>query len=236
MSLFPATRHSLLEELRGGDPQRRRAAQEALARAYLGPVRAYLAIRWRRPADEVEELGQEFFRSVAERGLLEAYRPDRARLRTYLRLCVDALVKNHQLAARREKRGGGSALLSLEEAGEQAETAAVGESPEALFEREWARSLFTLGIAALRDRCLGTPREVAFRLFERYDLEDGDSARPTYATLAAEHGLPETQVTNHLAWARREFRAAVLRRLREITASDEEFRSEARSLLGVDPR
>ena len=47
-------------------------------------------------------------------------------------------------------------------------------------------------------------------------------------------GLPVTQVTNHLAWARREFRRLILERLRELSASDAEFRSEARELLGVE--
>ena len=41
-----------------------------------------------------------------------------------------------------------------------------------------------------------------------------------------------TAVTNHLAFARREFRRILLEKLREITASDEEFRTEARTLLG----
>jgi hypothetical protein len=41
-------------------------------------------------------------------------------------------------------------------------------------------------------------------------------------------------VTNYLALARREFRRTVLEKLRELTATDEEFRREARSLLGVD--
>ena len=82
----------------------------------------------------------------------------------------------------------------------------------------------------------GDGKEVAFTLFERYDLEGAeDPERPSYAQLAAETGLPVTQVTNHLHWARREFRAAVLENLREITASEAEFRAEARALLGVDP-
>ena len=42
-----------------------------------------------------------------------------------------------------------------------------------------------------------------------------------------------TQVTNFLAFARREFRRIVLEKLREITASDREFREEASALLGV---
>ena len=76
---------------------------------------------------------------------------------------------------------------------------------------------------------------MAFALFERYDVEGADTPdRPSYAQLAAEHGLPVTQVTNHLHWARRELRAAVLEKLREITAGEDEFRSEARALLGVE--
>ena len=60
-------------------------------------------------------------------------------------------------------------------------------------------------------------------------------ARPTYAALARETGLRVTDVTNQLAWARRAFREIVLALLRDVCASDEEFRAEARDLLGVDP-
>jgi len=42
-------------------------------------------------------------------------------------------------------------------------------------------------------------------------------------------------VTNHLAFARRELRRLVLERLRAVCASDDEFRLEARELLGVYP-
>jgi hypothetical protein len=48
--------------------------------------------------------------------------------------------------------------------------------------------------------------------------------------------VPVTQVTNYLAWARREFRRIVLEELRELSGSEEEFRREARALLGVDGR
>jgi hypothetical protein len=42
-----------------------------------------------------------------------------------------------------------------------------------------------------------------------------------------------TQVTNHLAWARRELRRLVLERLRLLAGSDAEFRAEAEDLFGV---
>ncbi len=43
-----------------------------------------------------------------------------------------------------------------------------------------------------------------------------------------------TDVTNHLHFVRRELRRILCDRLRRITASDEEYRSEARELFGVD--
>ena len=87
----------------------------------------------------------------------------------------------------------------------------------------------------LRASCEAKGREVVFSLFARYDLDDAQPGRPTYADLAREHGLAITDVTNHLAAARRDFRRISLELLREMTASDEEFRREARSLLGHAP-
>ena len=49
---------------------------------------------------------------------------------------------------------------------------------EAEFQREWARGLFALAVRALGERCAGTSREVAFRLFERYDLEGQNGPEP----------------------------------------------------------
>ena len=104
------------------------------------------------------------------------------------------------------------------------------------FHREWVRSLFGLAVEALRRRCAEAGKTVSFALFERYDLDGPDAARgPSYAELAREMGMAETQVTNHLAWARREFRRLVLEALEEATGSEEEFRAEARQLLGIDP-
>jgi len=49
-------------------------------------------------------------------------------------------------------------------------------------------------------------------------------------------GIGATDVTNYLAFARREFRRIAIEKLREMCASDDEFRREARSIFGVDPR
>ena len=67
-------------------------------------------------------------------------------------------------------------------------------------------------------------------------IDSDDEATPSYAELAAKYELPTTDVTNYLAWARREFRACVLQQLRETTATEEEFHREARAILGIETK
>ncbi len=87
----------------------------------------------------------------------------------------------------------------------------------------------------LRAQCQQAGKTTQFAVFERYDLGDEDT-RPSYAALAEEFRIAATDVTNYLAFARREFRRCVLAQLRDMTGSDEEFQREARSLLGVEPK
>jgi RNA polymerase sigma factor (sigma-70 family) len=233
---FPKTRWSAIEAARSSDPEERRRALDRIASVYWKPVYKYVRARYRRSAEDAQDLTQEFFGSLLERRTLEAYEPRKARLRTFLRACVDALVANADRDAHRQKRGGGNAPLSLEFELAEGELARTGlPSPERLddfFEKEWVRSLFAAAVDQLRAACAAKGRETAFSIFERYDLDDAEPGRPTYADLAAEHGLSVVDVTNHLAGARREFRRITLELLRETTASDDEFRREALSLLG----
>jgi hypothetical protein len=107
------------------------------------------------------------------------------------------------------------------------------DDPDALFRDEWVRRLFEMAVADARAQCEADGKAVHFQLFEAYDLAPRDpQTRTSYDELAQRFGLPVTQVTNHLALARRRFRAAVLERVRELTASEEEFRAEVRDLLG----
>jgi hypothetical protein len=104
------------------------------------------------------------------------------------------------------------------------------ESLEEFFEKEWLRSLFSLAVEELREFCHARQRERTFRLFEAYDLEGHDKI--SYEQLAGEYAIAVTEVTNALAWARREFRRIALDRLRELCGSEEEFQREARATFG----
>jgi RNA polymerase sigma-70 factor (ECF subfamily) len=237
---FPQTHRSVVLAVRSADPEERARALDAVVRAYWRPVHGYLRRKWRADEGGAEDLAQGFFAMALEKEWLARFDPQKGRFRTFLLSCLDAYAANDRRAARRQKRGGDVTLVPLEVESPEGEVREVPVADprdlEADFHREWTRSLFGLAVEALRARCRGTSKEAAFTLFERYDLQGADDPdRPGYAQLAAETGLPVTQVTNHLSWARREFRAAVLVTLREITASEAEFRAEARALLGIDP-
>ena len=132
-------------------------------------------------------------------------------------------------------------MVSLDVAGAerdlaQAPALRTDAEADAWFDREWVRALFADAVERLRASTAGTPREIRFTLLRRYDLEpERDADRPGYRDLADEFHLPVTQVTNHLAWARRELRRLLLERLRSLSATDAEFRDEAAALLGQEP-
>jgi RNA polymerase sigma factor (sigma-70 family) len=234
---FPATRHSIIEGARSLDPEERRQAYERVVQAYWKPVYAYLRLRGGASAEDAEDLTQGFFTRALEKRFFDSYDPQRARFRTFLRTCLDGYVANERAAERRQKRGGGTALLSLDFAGAERDlpplSLAREDDPDSVFHREWVRAVCAEAVEELRRRCRESGRDLALAVFERCDLSDlADADRPSYAALAAEFAVPLTQVTNLLAAARREFRAAMIDTLRARTASDEEFADEARRLLG----
>lgn len=235
---FPRTRHSVLEAVRGDDETARRRACEALAAAYWRPVYKYVRLRWRRDPADAEDLTQGFFAAAFEKGFFERFDPERARFRTYLRTCLDGFVSKEHAAARALKRGGDALHLSLDFGSAEGELRlappAADVDLEEYFHREWVRGLFEQAVARLRARCEETGRQAPFAVFERYDLDRGQPA-PTYAELGRELGLPVTQVTNHLSAMRRELRRHLLEALRDLCASDEEYRHEARLVLGREP-
>jgi DNA-directed RNA polymerase specialized sigma24 family protein len=234
---FPLTHGSLVRDLASADAGARGLAWDALVAAYWKPVYKYLRLRWGAANEDAKDLTQAFFAQALEKAFFAAFDPARARFRTFVRVCLDRFAANERRAATRLKRGGAGGLLSLDFAGAEGELgrqiADPGADPDTLFRREWLRGLFALAVDDLRARCAAEARPVHFALFERYDLDGPDRPNaPTYAQLAAAFELPLTQVTNYLAWARRQFRACLLDRLRTATGGEAEYQEEVRALFG----
>jgi RNA polymerase sigma factor (sigma-70 family) len=234
---FPLTRHSVVAAAQGPDPVERMRAIDAITSSYWRPVYKYVRLRWRLEREDAEDFTQDFFSRLLENDFLAAYDAAKGKLRTFLRTCIDRLFMNQARDAHRQKRGAAAVHVSLdfEEAEHELAASSQAGSPEDYFEKEWVRTLFALAVDRLREQCKAAGKTTQFALFERYDLGD-ENTRPSYAVLAEEFRIALTDVTNYLAFARREFRRCVLAQLRNMTGSDEEFQREARALLGVGPK
>ncbi len=238
---FPVTRLSAIVAASSANPEERTRAFEVLVSAYWMPVYKYVRLKWNKQTEDARDLTQGFFAEAIEKNFFGRYDASKAKFRTFLRTCLDGYVANQNKAAGRLKRGGDATILSLDFDGAE-EQLKIATPPSAsaideYFDKEWVRSVFGLALERFRAEMLDAHKETHLRIFERYVLNDDDGpAKTSYKTMAAEFNLSATDVTNYLALARREFRRIVLEKLRELTATDEEFRREARALLGIDTR
>lgn len=233
--MFPPTRHSVIERIKDGDAVRRREAFGDLVTGYWKPVYKHLRLTWHLSDEDAQDLTQGFFSDAFQKAWLEKFEPDKARFRTFVRLCADRFVMNWKQSASRAKRGGAAQTVPLDFASaerEITEHTSVPPDAENFFRQEFIRALFDRSIARVREEFEAAGRSVHLQLFERYDVNPVEGL--SYAQLATEFGLTTAQVTNYLAQVRRSFRSYALEALRSLTGSHEEFQREARELFGMD--
>ena len=237
---FPATHYSAIIHIRSANEEDRKRAYGMIVQAYWKPVYTYIRLRWNKSNEDAKDLTQGFFAKVLEKDFFQEYDRNKARFRTFLRVCLDRFLSNEEKAAARLKRGGGMSLLSLDF--DRAEGELSGLEPvspdraDDFFDKEWVRTLLSSALDRVCRHYEKEGKPEYFRLFERYYLHDEENASsPSYDLIAAEFGLSTSSVTNHLAAVRRVFRRIALDLLREVTGSEDEFRHEARILLGNIP-
>jgi RNA polymerase sigma factor (sigma-70 family) len=239
---FPQTRWSVVAAAGSDDSAERARALDVLFAAYWEPVYKYIRLKFSKAPDEAQDLTQGFFLALFERDLLSRFDAEKSRLRTYVRLCVDSFVLNEIKHAQRQKRGGEVVHLALDFPKAEGELNAQTIDPasipspeqfEEFFEKEWIRGLFSSAVEELRQFCGTRGKQAAFALFETYVLSGDETL--SYAQLAEARGLSVSDVTNRLAWARREFRRFAQQQLRSICATDEEFARECKALFGGSP-
>jgi RNA polymerase sigma factor (sigma-70 family) len=237
---FSTTRLSAIVAASSQDNEVRTHAYERIISVYWKPVYKYIRVRWHKSNEDAKDLTQAFFTKIMEKGFINSYDPKKSRFRTFLRVCLDRFLSNDEKAATRIKRGGNTQLLSLDFESIDEELRLTDShsrnETEEYFDKEWVRHLFGIAVSKLKNRYDSSGKTVYFKLFELYHLADeADGVVPTYEQLSSQFHLSISTVTNYLASARKDFRTIVLEELRGVTATDEEFRQEARELLSINP-
>jgi RNA polymerase sigma-70 factor (ECF subfamily) len=135
--LFLTTRWSLVFAARGGATAAE-SALEVLCQTYWYPLYAYVRRRGYSSHD-AQDLTQEFFARLLDKGWLEAAAPERGRFRTLLLVSMKRLLAKEWHRTQAQKRGAGACHVSIDlEEAEERYAAEPTLSPDAVYERRWA--------------------------------------------------------------------------------------------------
>jgi len=229
-SLFATTHWDLI--LAAGDPSSSQAAAalEQLCRIYWYPIYAYVRGSGIGPG-EAEDLTQDFFARLIEKGYLAAVHQERGRFRWFLLCAVKRFLLNERDRATALKRGG--MLRHVPYEGDNAERryrldAAHADSPDRLFDRAWAAELITAAYRQLEEEYALEGKATLFSRLQA--LLSGDPLDLTYAELGGTLGMTEGAVKVAVHRARRRYRDLLRERVAGTLHSPADVEEELRSL------
>ena len=228
---FPTTRWTLV--VAAADPQRKdaRAALVSLCEGYWHPLYVYVRRRGY-PADQAQDLTQEFFIRVLEGRYLDRANPEKGRFRAFILTSLKFFLADEADRGRAQKRGGGT-VLSLEfSSGEKRyqREPAHDETPERIFERRWALSVLDRVVERLRDEFVQHSRPEHFERLKVFLLGHSDAP---YAALAREMKTSEGALKVAIHRLRKRYRELFRQEIADTVADPAEVESELRFLAAV---
>lgn len=209
------------------------SALERLCQIYWLPVYAYIRRRGYDPED-AEDLTQEFFAGLLARNGLERVSPAKGKFRSFLLASVNHLLSDARDRARRQKRGGGKPLLSIDT--QAAEEGCSLESihqwtPETLFDRRWAQALVEAVLGQLEQETAQVGKGAHFGVLKAF-LAAGKKG-PNYEAAAARLGITPGAARVAVHRLRQRFGQLFREAVAETVDSPEEIEPEMRYLLTV---
>src|ERR1700675_26750 len=230
-SHFPTTRWTLV--VAAGDPHRKdaRSALVSLCEGYWYPLYAYIRRRGY-PADQAQDLTQQFFIRVLEGRYLDRADPEKGRFRAFLITSMKFFLADEADRNRAQKRGGGT-VLSLElSSGEDRyqREPAHDETPERIFERRWALSVLDRVVERLRNEFVQHGRPEHFERLKMFLLGQSDAP---YAALAREMNTSEGALKVAIHRLRKRYRELFRQEIADTVADPAEVESELRYLAAA---
>lgn len=230
-ALFPVTMWSMIQE--AGREEDALAGLERLARAYWRPL--YVFARQRGSAhDAAADEVQGFFEHLLSRDMLKNVKRGEVRFRSFLLRCFTNWLLNEHHRNHAAKRGGGAALLRMDEMDSKIENPALieGKSPDKAYDHGWARALVDHAMKRLEVEIEQRERsEFLMELRERTFASNG--AGPDWEEMAQRHGMSHGAVRKAATDLRRRFGVLLRTEVRSIVSKDEEVDGELRYLVSL---
>jgi RNA polymerase sigma-70 factor (ECF subfamily) len=210
------------------------AALEQLCRAYWYPLYAFTRRQGHAP-HEAADLTQDFFSHLLATNALASVDRGKGRFRSFLLASLKNLLANDWHRSRRQKRGGGAPLFSLdEELAEgryQLEPVDQQVSAEKVFERRWAETLLARALERLRQECDSGEKTRRFDEVKVFLL--GEKGPGTLADAAARLNLSLPAVKGLVHRLRRRFGELIRDEIAQTVTGAEEIEAEIRQLFAA---
>jgi len=230
---FVTTRWSLVLAARDHTSAGWQEALNTLCQTYWYPLYAF-ARRSGLAPEEAEDVTQEFFARLIEKGILQHARPEKGRFRSFLISSFRNFMADEWRHAHTERRGGGAPTVPLDRQtaeGRYALEPSHALTPEKIFERRWALTLLERVLERLGEEQARVGRE---RIFEglKVFLPGALDATP-YATVAEGLGMKEVTLKVAVHRLRRRFRELLLEEIAHTVESEEEIEAELHHLFSA---
>jgi DNA-directed RNA polymerase specialized sigma24 family protein len=224
---FPTTQWGLVVAASARGAGEARAALEELYRLYCYPVYAFIRRRGHGRQD-AQDLTQDFFVHLLEKGTLARADPKRGRFRSFLLGALDYFLAHAAERARAAKRGGGCQWVFLDDdtAEDRYQLAAPeGMTAEKVFEARWAAVIVESAFARLRSELESEGKGHLFEALQGFLLGREDASYQQVAdTLSLSLGALKTAIHRLRGRYRVLLREEVARTLATPEEVDEELR------------
>lgn len=195
---FATTQWHVVRNVDHPDSSVAKSALQELCQTYWYPLYAFVR-RQGLDSESAADLTQAFFVSLLERDDLRKVDPDAGKFRSFLLAAIKHFLHNQWKRERAQKRGGGRSPLSIDfaEADSRYQRQPVEtQTPEFLFERQWALTLLGEVHRKLQREFEQRGRK---HVFEKLKGFLGGNAETSLADAAAELGMTEvaTRVAVH---------------------------------------
>ena len=230
-SQFASTHWSAVLEAAHPSAPGSREALETLCCHYWPPVYAFVRRRGY-AAHDAQDLVQEFFARLLEKNTLALADPERGRFRTFLLASIRNFLANEWDKAQAQKRGGGIAHTAIEvSSAESRYSSALADhqSPDRLYERQWAVTLLDRVMALLREEQTQAGKERQFEAL-RVFLAGRRSDIP-YSKVASKLGMSDAAAMTAVSRLRRRYRELLRSEVAQTIAHPEEVDDEIGALL-----
>jgi RNA polymerase sigma-70 factor (ECF subfamily) len=227
---FPETHWSQLLELRNPAHPRHAEHLDGLVQQYWKPAYLYLRAIRAMSAEDAEDLTQQFFAMLLARRAFDKLDPERGSFRGFLKTALRRFaVSSDRKEAAREPRDGAK-LFRFEEAEALWKQQDPRVSPEAAFDREWARGVVTEMTRRLREEFRAQGKELYFQIFQEY-CGDAAATEVSYEELAKRHRVSGDDVRNYLRATRERGREILKDLLRDYLFPGENVEDELHFIL-----